>query len=132
MRVLVADDDDFIRELVGIFLEGSGLAMVEAEDGLEAIAEFERQPFRIALIDVMMPKQDGIETIAQVRRRWPSTRIIAMSAGSRLIKRDDALAWASGLGADAVVQKPFDPIMLSDIIERQLALAPPPSQRLAC
>jgi CheY-like chemotaxis protein len=123
MRVLVADDDAFIRELVGILVQGSGLDAVEAADGLEAVVQFEKPPFRIALVD--MPNCDGIETIMAIRRRWPSTRIIAMSAGSRFLRRKEALDWAVGLGADMAIEKPFDPVSFSCVMEEQLALAPP-------
>jgi CheY-like chemotaxis protein len=125
MRVLVADDDAFIRELVGILVQGSGLDAVEAADGLEAVAQFEKQPFRIALVDMIMPNCDGIETITAIRRRWPNTRIIAMSAGSRFLSRKDALDWAVGLGADMAIEKPFDPVSFSCVMDEQLALAPP-------
>ena len=124
MRVLVADDDAFARELVGILLEGTGLAAVEAKDGLQAIVEFEKKPFRIALIDMIMPNRDGLETIMEVRRRWPATRIIAMSAGSRLLRRSDALQWAVGLGADMAIEKPFDMTAFGSVIDEQLKLAP--------
>ncbi len=98
---------------------------VEAADGLEAVAQFEKQPFRIALVDMIMPNCDGIETIMAIRCRWPSTRIIAMSAGSRFLRRKEALDWAVGLGADMAIEKPFDPVSFSCVMEEQLALAPP-------
>lgn len=129
MRVLVADDDFVVRELIGILIEGLGLAAVPAADGLEAVAEFEKQPFRIALVDIMMPGRDGLETIMELRRRWPDTRIIAMSAGSRFLSRATALDWAVGLGADMALEKPFDPVTFSCVIGEQLALAPPLQQR---
>jgi len=124
MRVLVADDDAFARELVGILLQGTGLAAVEAEDGCQAIVEFEKKPFRIALIDMIMPNRDGLETIMELRRRWPATRIIAMSAGSRFLRRADALQWAVGLGADMAIEKPFDMTAFGSVIDEQLKLAP--------
>lgn len=125
MRVLVADDDAFIRELIGILVQGSGLVAVEAADGLDGGRAFEKQPFRIALVDMIMPNCDGIETIMAIRRRWPDTRIIAMSAGSRFLGRKDALDWAVGLGADMAIEKPFDPVSFSCVMDEQLGLAPP-------
>lgn len=127
MRVLVVDDDEFVREAVGILLGGTGLATVPACDGGEAVAEFEKGPFRIVLVDILMPNRDGLEAIVDIRRRWPTTRIIAMSGGSRRISRHDALDWAMGLGADLALPKPFDPRQFASLIEDQLKLAPPPT-----
>ena len=127
MRILVADDDVFVHEMIETLLKDTGLASVNAADGLQAIAEFEKQPFRIAVIDMMMPNRDGIQTIRDIRRRWPATRIIAMSGGSKLLRRFQVLDWAAELGADAVLPKPFTPQALVEVVEAQLRLAPPPA-----
>lgn len=124
MRILIADDDPLVREVAALLLDGAGLAVVEVVDGLQAVAEFEKAPFELALIDIFMPNRDGVETIRELRRRWPGTRIIAMSGGARIIRREDALEWALGLGADIVIEKPFDPLMFGATIEEQLRLGP--------
>lgn len=126
MRALIVDDDAFVREVAGLYVQGTGLIPVEAADGVEAIDAFERKPFRIVLLDMLMPNRDGLETIAELRKRWPSTRIIAMSGGSRFFRKLEALDWAVGFGADAILPKPFSPLDLSTAIKAQLKLAPPP------
>jgi CheY-like chemotaxis protein len=123
MRILVADDDPFVLEAVGILLRGSGLEVVNACDGDEAIAAFEERPFAVALIDMVMPHRDGLETIMELRRRWPATRIVAMSGGSRFLTKDNTLDWAARLGADITLAKPFDVVAFSSFIEEQVRLA---------
>lgn len=125
MRLLIADDDAVVRQLVFALAQGLGFEPVEASDGIEAIAAFEQQQFRFALIDMMMPNKDGIETIMELKRRWPSTRVIAMSAGSRFVSRTEATDWGMGLGADAALLKPFSVADLQDALMTQLRQAPP-------
>jgi len=124
MQVIVVDDDPFVREVAGIFLKGAGLDPVEAADGDEAITAFEKEPFAIALIDLFMPNRDGLETIAEIKRRWPATRIIAMSGGSKLIDKVQALDWAQGFGADAMIAKPFDLRNLIEQVDAQRRATP--------
>lgn len=124
MKVIVVDDDPFVREVAGIFLQGAGLEPVEAADGDEAIAAFEKGPFAIALIDLLMPNREGLETIAEIKRRWPATRVITMSDGSKLIDKAQALDWAQGFGADAIIGKPFDPRSLIEQVDAQRRAAP--------
>jgi len=125
MRLLIADDDAVVRQLASVFARRLGFEPVEAVDGFEAISAFEEQPFRFALIDMMMPGKDGIETIVELKRRWPTTRVIAMSAGSRFVARAEALDWAMGLGADEALLKPFNVADLQTALMDQLKQAPP-------
>jgi DNA-binding response OmpR family regulator len=122
MRILVADDDPLVREFVGLVLRNAGHYSVQVKNGLEALAEFEKQPFQLALIDLIMPEQEGIATIVQIRRGWPDARIIAMSAGSQSLSRSTALDWAVELGADLALTKPIDPAELLRVITEQATL----------
>lgn len=128
MRLLIADDDDVVRQPVSTLARRLGFEPVEVADGVEAIAVFEKQPCGLALIDMMMPNKDGIETIMELKRRWPSTRVIAMSGGSRFILRAEALDWGMGLGADAALFKPFTVVDLQDTLMTQLRLASPTAE----
>lgn len=72
------------------------------------------------IVDIFMPRKDGIELIREVRRKWPSTRILAMSGGNRFFQQD-MLAAARALGADASLDKPFMPSELIATVRRLLA-----------
>jgi CheY-like chemotaxis protein len=121
MRILVADDDPLVREFIGLSLRNAGQQSALVRNGLEAVAEFKKQPFQLALIDLIMPEQEGIETIVQVRRGWPTTRIIAMSAGSKSLSSSTALDWAVELGADLALTKTIDPVEFIRVIGEQVA-----------
>jgi two-component system, chemotaxis family, chemotaxis protein CheY len=98
--VLLADDDEAVRRLLRSVLEGSGLKVLEAGNGTEALALARTSEFGIAIVDLVMPDKDGLETIRELRRLQPAVRIIAISGA-------DYLKIASRLGADAILAKPI-------------------------
>jgi CheY-like chemotaxis protein len=71
------------------------------------VAAFRANAPDVVLADLMMPVQDGLETVALIRREWPKARIVAMSGGAG-IGNWDGLASARGLGADYAIEKPFE------------------------
>jgi len=104
--VCVIDDDDLIRAHVVAMLQPQGFEVLDAGDaktGLKLIAA--RRP-DVALIDLIMPDMDGVELIAEIRRRWPDLRIVAMSAGGR-IGPELYLDIAEKMGANACLSKPL-------------------------
>jgi two-component system, chemotaxis family, chemotaxis protein CheY len=105
--VLVIDDDEAVRSSLEMLLEAYGYEVVLARDGRQGMAAFRANTPEVALVDLMMPVQDGIETIVQIRREWPDAYIIAMSGGAR-IGNWDGLAVARELGADHAIEKPFE------------------------
>ena len=64
-------------------------------------------PCDIAIVDIFMPVKEGIETIVEMRRNFPTTKIIAISAGSKMMPGSQALDFARNLGADEILPKPF-------------------------
>lgn len=123
--ILVVDDDPLARAMAVEVLAEAGYAAAEADDGLAATALMERAPAELMLVDMVMPGKDGIETILEVRRRWPQTRILAMSGGGQRLHAADLLALARGLGADAVCHKPLRPdALLADVAGLVGAAAP--------
>lgn len=114
--ILVVDDDPLARAVAVEVLAEAGYAAAEADDGQSATALMELVPAELMLVDMVMPGKDGVETILEVRRRWPQTRILAMSGGGRRLHATDLLALARGLGADAVCHKPLRPAaLLADV-----------------
>lgn len=80
-HILVIDDDDALREVVTMALEQKGHRVTAAENGKVGVARFMAEPADLVLTDVMMPEQEGVETIMQLRKTHPNLRIIAMSGG---------------------------------------------------
>lgn len=69
---------------------------------------FQEEPFDLVVTDIVMPEKEGIETIGDIRRYFPETKIIAISGGSRSLKADYVLHTAKILGAHCTLFKPFE------------------------
>ena len=106
MKILVIDDDGMVRRMVARVLRGEGHDVVTAENGLAGMALLEKERPQLVITDILMPEQEGIETILQIRRGDPDIKILAMS-GSGPIGGGSLLKMARLLGADAVIAKPF-------------------------
>jgi DNA-binding response OmpR family regulator len=107
LTVLVIDDDEAVRSSLEMLLEAYGFQTVLARDGRQGMAAFRASTPDIVLIDLMMPVQDGIETIALMRQEWPEARIVAMS-GAAGIGDWSGLSAALKVGADHAIEKPFE------------------------
>lgn len=105
--VLVVDDDADLRLTLKLALELAGYEVVEAANGRQAIERQRAAPADIVITDIFMPDSDGFEAIDGLRRQFPATKVIVMSGGAQLTKRD-YLPDAELMGADATLQKPFD------------------------
>ena len=105
-RILIADDEPAIRMLLAQLISAHGYEVKTAANGEEALRLAMFQDFDLALIDLLMPRKDGIETILEMRSRWPATRIIAMSGGIEGGGRN-YLPLACKLGASRTLSKPF-------------------------
>ncbi len=104
-RIVIADDDHGVRAFLRSVLEGAGYQIVEAEDGSAAMQALRAAPAEILITDLVMPGQEGIETIRDARKAWPSLKIIAISGAFY----GQFLRAAEMLGARAVLQKPIRP-----------------------
>jgi CheY-like chemotaxis protein len=104
-RILVVDDNAEFGRILQAHLTAHGHEVVAAKDGEQGLALIERETFDIVLTDILMPQRDGIEVLRQVKQRWPSLPVIAVSGGG-WIKAGDLLEMADRLGADRVLQKP--------------------------
>lgn len=114
-RVLVVDDDPAIREAVRDVLEGEGIAVDTAADGLEALAKALRQPPRLVLLDMRMPRMDGWRFARALRENGLSVPVVVMTAAA------DATRWAAEIGAAGLVEKPFAMADLIGAVERYSA-----------
>lgn len=79
-RVLIVDDNDGLREVIGILAEEHGFKSIEAADGLEGMQVLENESdFAVGIIDVKMPRMDGIALLEEVRRRHPDMRVVLIT-----------------------------------------------------
>lgn len=116
--VLLVDDEQAIRTICRVNLEGDGLAVSEASDGGEALAEVRRKRPSLVLLDVMMPSVDGW-TVAEELAGDDETRDIPVVFLSARAADEDRLR-AQELGAVGYVVKPFDPVELSGVVREVL------------
>jgi len=119
MKILIVDDDDRIRELFRSWLERAGFVVYEAENGRKGVEVQLTTPADLLICDLIMPVQEGIETITQFRDDFPGIGIIAISGGGK-IGPDSYLAVAEHLGAWRVFTKPVNmPLLIETIKEWQ-------------
>jgi CheY-like chemotaxis protein len=120
LSVLVVDDDPIQRAIACETLR-SAYACDEAENGAEGLRKLAASPADLVIVDMLMPEKDGIETIAAIRSRWPTTRIIAISGGGASLPTRYLLDTAKAVGADAVMDKPLSPPALAVLVSEVLA-----------
>lgn len=101
-RILVAEDEAALRDFVSRNLRARGFEVLEASNGLEAIALWERENPQLLILDIMMPRMDGLEVCRRVRE-YSTVPIIVLTA---LDEEPDKVA-ALNLGADDYLTKPF-------------------------
>jgi len=116
MKVLIIDDDKDIRSLFRMWLTREGLQVHEAENGLEGMKVQRRELMDLIVCDLIMPVQEGIETITQIKSEFPSVGIIAISGGGK-IGPDSYLSVAEHLGAWRVFTKPVDMRLMIETIK---------------
>jgi len=131
-RILVADDHDDARSVFCSVLRGARHEVIEAADGIQAIALFEQHRPDVALIDIFMPGRDGVEVIRALRAADPRIRVLAVSAGWHLklpmlsggVSHGDVLQDVWAAGADGTISKPIDHRFLLAEVDRLLRERP--------
>ena len=119
-RILVVDDAEFLRIVFRRNLESAGHEVTEADNGVEAIAAQNAQPFDLVITDIVMPQKEGVETIIELRRAYPSLKIIAISSGGPS-RNPDYLKLAEQFGADIVLSKPIPKDVLLEQVDACLS-----------
>ena len=119
-RILVIDDEEPVRFTLREILEHKNYEVTVAKDGVEGTALFTAQPFPLVITDLFMPEKDGLQTIIDLRKDYPDTKIIAISGGggSGLTQLLEA---ARKLGADQVITKPFGTDEVLECVKECLA-----------
>ena len=103
-RILIVDDNPSITRTMALILEHKGYATTTAQDGQEAVERIVERPFDPVLMDIKMPRMDGIEAFRQIKRIRPQTTVIMMTAYTA----DDQIQQALDEGAYGVLFKPPD------------------------
>lgn len=118
--MLVVDDDMVIRQLIGINLELEGFEVHLAADGEEALKQATDLRPDVVVLDVMMPRLDGLEVARRLRAdpRTCAMRLVLVSARAQ----DEDLRRGQDMGADAYVTKPFEPDDLVGVVRRLAAI----------
>ncbi|AJS57220.1 response regulator transcription factor [Paenibacillus sp. IHBB 10380] len=107
-KILIADDDEYIRELITLFLRNEGFEILEARDGAEALAIVENSQIDLVILDIMMPQLDGWELCKEIRRIDLNIPILMVTAKGESAQKVKGFQ----LGTDDYVTKPFDPLEL--------------------
>lgn len=114
-KVLIIDDDEVIRMLLARFLTNDGHDVIVAEDGRKGVAALKTHEIDVIITDIYMPNQEGLATIMEVRKSFPTVKVVAMSGGGARLSMD-VLPVAAALGADRTLRKPFTPIEVSTVM----------------
>ena len=114
-RVLVVDDDPFLREALLVALKLEGYAGVGAGDGIEGLTAIDREPPDVIVLDLQMPRLDGRGFARELRRRGRRIPIVVISAAT------DGAVQTREINADAYLAKPFELADLFATIRRLLA-----------
>lgn len=107
-RIVVADDDAHIRELIGVYLRSEGFEVTNAEDGAAALSAAKAGKADLVILDIMMPAMDGWQLCGALRAEYPDLPLLMVSA------KDEPADKVKGfrLGTDDYMAKPFDPLEL--------------------
>ena len=113
-RVVIVDDDVFVRRLLRLTLPTSEFELAEASDGDIALDLVEARGTELVLLDWQMPNVSGDEVLTRLKKRHPNLPVIVLTAAGEERRR------ARRLGADAFLTKPFSPLQLLRTIEELL------------
>lgn len=122
-RILVVDDEASVRDILSRRLTQWGHDVIVAHGAEAAVQEMEKSPAEIVFSDVIMPVYDGVWLAKQVRERWPSTVIVAVSGAQEMA----TVIKMREYGAVDYVVKPIGREMLHQALERALAKLTPPA-----
>ena len=114
--IVIADDDALTRSAYKAVLQRAGYTVRVAQDGEEATRLVEQGGVSLLILDILMPRKEGLETLLEMKNRFPALVIIAISAGGH--RGDtDFLSRARKFGADGVLRKPFAPKTLLQLMD---------------
>lgn len=119
-KILVADDNPYILEVVSMTLETLDYQVILAKDGEEALDRVKRERPDLIILDIMMPKKNGFEVCREIKQdpQYRETPIVMLTAKAQ---KEDKF-WGRDAGADDYITKPFDPLDLERVVTHLLGL----------
>lgn len=120
LSIVIADDVDGICHLMEHWLTDLGHQVFACASGNEVVKLLSLRPVDLVITDVLMPDGDGLEVIAALKKQQPVARVLAISGGGQYLPAMDCLKVARGIGAHAVLLKPFDRQQFLDAIAHVL------------
>jgi CheY-like chemotaxis protein len=118
-RILIIDDDPDMRRMVGAILDEAGHSVAYAPNGQLGLEYYRKQPFDLAIVDLVMPVMNGLMTIRELHTEYPFSRILAVTGVS-----PEELPRAEDYGAQRTLVKPFtqDDLLgaVDDLLQREL------------
>lgn len=106
-KILIIDDDPQVRGMLREAFKEANYEVVEAQDGAEGLKKIKETPVALVVTDILMPQQEGLETIRALRLECPDVKIVAISGGLTSFREIDVLHLARKTGAHRTFQKPF-------------------------
>jgi YesN/AraC family two-component response regulator len=127
-RILVIDDEPLVRRLLRRILEAAGYQVSEAENGRRGVELFRENPADLIILDIIMPEQDGLQTMMSLRQEFPDVKVIGISGGD-FSSPDGYLQMADMIGAQRTFSKPIERTALLNTI-REILDEEPESARV--
>ena len=115
-HILIVEDDKEIREGIEIYLKNQGYTVFQAADGVEGLEKIRQEEIHLAIVDVMMPRMDGITMVMRLREMKCEIPVIMLSAKSEEVDKIMGL----NMGADDYVTKPFTTMELLARVKKWL------------
>jgi len=107
MKILVIEDDADVRKYISTLLKRENYTVYEADNGVNGLFILQAQKdISVVITDLIMPEKEGIETISEITKQYPSIKIIAISGGGQ-VGPENYLVLADALGAHTTLTKPF-------------------------
>lgn len=115
-KILVVDDSPFFRSFLSEIIQVRGLCckILEADDGIEAVKKYQKFHPDLVMLDVRMPKANGVQALRAILKTDPLAKVIMVSS----VKEESLVNQAKGLGALGYIKKPFNNIEVAEMITR--------------
>lgn len=129
-RIIVIDDEKDVREVLREVLERAGYDVEIAADGDAGLELLRSKGADVVITDIIMPGKNGVETVRDIRKDFPDTRVIVISGGGNVSSTEHApstsrpsayMISASDAGADVTLMKPFDRRQILDAVNQLVA-----------
>jgi two-component system chemotaxis response regulator CheY len=115
-KIMIVDDSLFMRNHLNKLLTKNGYDTISAENGEQALSNYRQDRPDAVLMDIMMPRKDGLEALSEIRQIDPQARVIMLTA----LDQEVAVTRAIHLGAKDFLVKPTSPDRLLDALQRTL------------